>query len=545
LVRAPFPAYQGDDPYVFVCYAHDDSDAVFAELGWLRDRGVNLWHDEGINPGTVWRDELASAIENAALFLYFVSPRSVKSSNCLKEVHFAVDQELSILAIYSEPVTLPRGLRLAILDRQAILKYELERAEYERRTLNAIDRLILSSGGTGVAFVHGEPHPPVASGRIHLGVTNVADHDDRKSLELTRSIARYLSWQGGAYRIHDQSGSSHDEQLIDYCIDVAVQESQEETESSWRVRSLDSGEIIRASRYQEPSNSFALKLERVAEMIGEGALQSIADFELHRLAGRKNVELDYARLMLKAEQLNYLDREQVSDRLAALMHAIELEPSTGLAHASLANLLSWKLINGFSEHPESDAATLDEEARRALRLDPNDPYVLLSIGTTLCRTERHEQGLTLIRRSYEMAPTVRAKDELARSLCFAGQPDEAIALFDEILATMPAGHTFPYARLAVALTQVGRLEDALQYSEMAVLHFPEDYYGWLIHANLLAQLADEGSARKALAEAKRLVPRLRLATAITRTEATYGRTDEQRRHLTGGLRALDEASGRE
>jgi len=41
----PFPAYQGDDPYIFVSYAHDDADLVFPEMQRLRDAGFNVWYD--------------------------------------------------------------------------------------------------------------------------------------------------------------------------------------------------------------------------------------------------------------------------------------------------------------------------------------------------------------------------------------------------------------------------------------------------------------------------------------------------------------------
>ena len=46
-----FSAYEGEEPYVFVCYAHKDSDVVYPEMAWLRDEGVNLWYDEGISAG--------------------------------------------------------------------------------------------------------------------------------------------------------------------------------------------------------------------------------------------------------------------------------------------------------------------------------------------------------------------------------------------------------------------------------------------------------------------------------------------------------------
>jgi hypothetical protein len=36
----PFPAYRGDAPYIFVSYAHEDTDIVCPELDWMRVNGA-------------------------------------------------------------------------------------------------------------------------------------------------------------------------------------------------------------------------------------------------------------------------------------------------------------------------------------------------------------------------------------------------------------------------------------------------------------------------------------------------------------------------
>ncbi|MCH8142813.1 MAG: toll/interleukin-1 receptor domain-containing protein [Proteobacteria bacterium] len=69
MLDTPFPAYTGDEPYIFVSYAHADNEIVYPEIQWLRDQGFNVWYDEGISPGTVWRDELADSIEGSNLYL--------------------------------------------------------------------------------------------------------------------------------------------------------------------------------------------------------------------------------------------------------------------------------------------------------------------------------------------------------------------------------------------------------------------------------------------------------------------------------------------
>lgn len=126
----PFAAYTGDDPYFFVSYAHKDAAVVFPELVRLRDLGFNIWYDEGIEPGTEWRDELASAIRGAAGFLFFVTSNSVASENCRNEINFALKLDCALVSIHLTSVDMPDGLVFSLGSRQAILKYELTPEEY-------------------------------------------------------------------------------------------------------------------------------------------------------------------------------------------------------------------------------------------------------------------------------------------------------------------------------------------------------------------------------------------------------------------------------
>ncbi len=134
----PFPAYKGEDPFIFVSYAHRDSVEVFAELLWLRQQGYNIWYDEGIEPGLEWREEIASAISRCSALVYFVTPASVTSENCRNEVHFAADEKIPILSVHLRTTELTGGLRLTLSTRQAIHKYELSRQGYQEKLLHRL-----------------------------------------------------------------------------------------------------------------------------------------------------------------------------------------------------------------------------------------------------------------------------------------------------------------------------------------------------------------------------------------------------------------------
>jgi Tol biopolymer transport system component len=165
----PFPAYNGDDPYIFVSYAHDDSDTVYPEIGWLKDQGFNLWYDEGIGPGQEWHQELADRIDGSSLFLYFITPQSAASAHCQREAHYAIDNDMQLLAVHLEDTTLPSGVNLSLGNIQAIMRYELSELDYRIKLLKgAGDYLERSIGVASVPSPKGAAFSslPVVTGII-------------------------------------------------------------------------------------------------------------------------------------------------------------------------------------------------------------------------------------------------------------------------------------------------------------------------------------------------------------------------------------------
>lgn len=137
-VPPPFSAYDGDEPYVFVCYAHSDKVEVYPELIRLKETGINVWYDEGIPPSSEWTQELAHAIAGCDRFLYYVSPDSVASESCRAEVQFAAKRNIAMVAVHLEQTPLPEGLDLLIGGKQALLKYQIAGEDYRLKLLTAL-----------------------------------------------------------------------------------------------------------------------------------------------------------------------------------------------------------------------------------------------------------------------------------------------------------------------------------------------------------------------------------------------------------------------
>ena len=171
-MNKPFPAYRGDDPYVFVSYAHPDGSIVYPELTRLDELGYNILYDEGISPGSSWRNEIAESIDQCSLFVIFITPQSAGSETCVREVRFALEHGRPVLAIHLVETDLPMELGLSLADPQAVLKHELTESEYN-------DRL---SRGMATLFEGGRPDTTATPRSVHaagIPATNPAPTSSR------------------------------------------------------------------------------------------------------------------------------------------------------------------------------------------------------------------------------------------------------------------------------------------------------------------------------------------------------------------------------
>ena len=91
--------YNGQDHYIFISYAHKDSDVVFKFAKKLEERRYNFWLDTGLEYGREWDEQLASKIKNASLLVFMASNNSIISKNCLDELDYARNKGVNIVNI--------------------------------------------------------------------------------------------------------------------------------------------------------------------------------------------------------------------------------------------------------------------------------------------------------------------------------------------------------------------------------------------------------------------------------------------------------------
>lgn len=152
-------AYEGNEPFVFISYAHKDTDIVLPLIRGLCARGVRVWYDGGVEVGTEWPDFIAEHLEKSCCVLAFVSRNFGDSHNCRREINFAIDERKEPIVIYLEPRELLKaGMRMQLGSLHALF---YDRYPNGDAFLNALLRaeIVKPCIGTAEKEVPSEPQP--------------------------------------------------------------------------------------------------------------------------------------------------------------------------------------------------------------------------------------------------------------------------------------------------------------------------------------------------------------------------------------------------
>ena len=96
-------AYEGGEPYVFISYAHKDTDKVLPVIRGLHQKGVRVWYDGGLELTEEWLDCIAEHLDKCCCVISFVSRNFESSHNCRQEISFAIEEGKGIAVVYLEP----------------------------------------------------------------------------------------------------------------------------------------------------------------------------------------------------------------------------------------------------------------------------------------------------------------------------------------------------------------------------------------------------------------------------------------------------------
>jgi|GEM_PF-1524909 len=348
-------------------------------------------------------------------------------------------------------------------------------------------------------------------------------------------IERHISWRCPIFSIHRSSTKTKG----DFHVEISLSKNEQTIELQWQILSKENDEVVYSGAHLETRISKEPLPPRVAELVAESITRKTL---LHR---RKQIgeiievnSLTYWDLILLGDRFVSMLPTKIALKRDVLKRAITIAPDIAVAHAALGKLLSWEVINGVATNTRKNINLAIEYAAKAIDIDPDAPYVTSSCGLINSRIGRYKLGIELCRKTLPTAPSAQAKDALAMSLSFAGEPEEALELYLQVFASTPAGQVFNHGKMVVPALQSGQIEQALEYVDLAIAYFPGDYFAWLLRCNISAQLGNLDGAKADLLQAQKLLPTLNLESLITSIERNYGRTEKQRQYLTSGYLRL-------
>ena len=121
--------YEGKENYIFISYAHKDSEQVMPIVEALHDASFRVWYDAGIEAGSEWPENVAQHLCDSKVVLVFLSKNALDSQNCIREIHFAISERKDILVVYLEELKLTAGMRMQLGPLQAMFLNRLKTKE--------------------------------------------------------------------------------------------------------------------------------------------------------------------------------------------------------------------------------------------------------------------------------------------------------------------------------------------------------------------------------------------------------------------------------
>ena len=115
-------AYEGNQSFVFVSYAHKDKEEVYSIINELQHAGIRVWYDNGVRAGEEWPDEIGEHLVRSALAIVMLSANSINSKYVRREINLADNESIKILPIVLDNSRLPKGIQLQLGLNQQLLK---------------------------------------------------------------------------------------------------------------------------------------------------------------------------------------------------------------------------------------------------------------------------------------------------------------------------------------------------------------------------------------------------------------------------------------
>ncbi|MCP3398040.1 adenylate/guanylate cyclase domain-containing protein [Bradyrhizobium sp. CCGB20] len=325
---------------------------------------------------------------------------------------------------------------------------------------------------------------------------------------------------------------------VRYLLDGSVQRQGTRLRINTELTDILGNVSIWAQRYEGSTDDLFEFQDRIASSILSSIEPRVRAVEMARVADRPTESLDAFHCVLRAMSLLYLLTEESHREAGQLLErAIVLDPSYAQAHAYLAWWLNFQFGEGWSLDPDRDRARALIVSRRAIELDPDDPFALAVAGHILSFMGKSPgEAMELFGRALALNENLAFAWGLsALTLAYLGRPDEALERLQNVWRLNPFDPLNFYFWIVAGIAEfvAGRYDEAIVYlnrSRRANLLFRPCIRTL---AAALALSGDEAGAELAARQLLEIEPSFRVSTFVS----WYPLRKDDLDRLAKGLRA--------
>lgn len=299
---------------------------------------------------------------------------------------------------------------------------------------------------------------------------------------------------------------------VNYIIEGSVRRARNRVRVTSQLVDVATGEHLWAERYDGTLDDIFDLQDRITSTVVGTIEPELVRAEGLRLQGKPPNSMDaYDHLLRGLACMHKLIPEETAKALAHFEKAIELDPTYGRAYA-FATWVYRRSVQecGLASLSQSDRRRAVDLARKALRHDRNDPFVLVYASITFSEIERNlDEASALVDRALAMNPNShRFWNAKARLFAQGGNTAQAIEAGHRAISIGPydPGIWVTYWAIAEAHLQELQFEQAIEFAKLAVLANERVGPAYFIRAAACAQLGNQTEAQEALAGALRINP---------------------------------------
>jgi adenylate cyclase len=531
---------------IFVSYASGDRERIAPLVETFEAEGWSVWWDRHIVPGTSFDDMIEQAISQAACVVVAWTEASVTSEWVRREALFGLDKDI-LIPVLLDDIELPFAFRRTQAAKLIGWSQQNQNSGDLENLLKGIHQTLGSIGETTL------PPSPKGDERPSFAVLPFDDLTNDPSFlgladGMTEDIVTHLAhnpiffvaarnssrqFKGGASDIREVGRTL----AVRYVLEGSIRKVGGNIRVVAQLIEAETGGHIWTNTFNESIEDFDTTQDSLTLRISNAVASAAGNDNFQRILGTPRDELGPWGMLALAAATPANTREGRKQRQALICSAIALDPSSGVAHVRLADVLAQDIMAEFSEDPDADRKQAILELESALRLAPRNAAVAAIAGTTYMNLGEMRRSISFARRALALAPIAPSWVTLANVLLRAGEAEEAKSIYQELAKKAPQDLGPNHTGLAIAYCLLGDNENALSHAEEWELWSPGNYSACLLQANALALLGEMDAAQDAIKKIQVTVPGFRLEEGITSLEKGQG-TDTAKERIAAGLKLL-------